>query len=384
MFFRNLLLSCVLLVMQLCSMEVSAQKEHIKTVYFDRNYRRSVLNNASIKEVFYKLENYWQIDKYVKDTLTKQFYLNEERFLADTAKNPAWKKITFFYQNGKKKEYRHAEDTLTTYAEHYTENGQKDGAATFLKDSLINSQGWDDKGNLIPNFVYEKEAEYPGGGAGWKHHLYEALHPDVAMENGAPAGRNYTVVVSFLIDKDGNVTDIKADNNPGYGTAEEAVRVIAASQKWYPAIYMNKKVIYHQRQQITFQVLQDNNTAEFPKITYLDKSFKKTDSLNAVYKGIRKPLDDTSMEMKIYQIEKSALVQYVKQYRVADGTEKGFFKNYDLKGTLMAEGFLINNKLQKLIKFYPNGKKAEEVIYGNETNMPIKSTRWDETGKLIP
>jgi protein TonB len=47
----------------------------------------------------------------------------------------------------------------------------------------------------------------------------------VPVDNGAPAGR-YTVVLSFIVDKSGNISEINAENDPGYGTKEEAMRVL--------------------------------------------------------------------------------------------------------------------------------------------------------------
>ncbi|PZP49067.1 MAG: hypothetical protein DI598_08665 [Pseudopedobacter saltans] len=83
------------------------------------------------------------------------------------------------------------------------------------------------------------------------------LRADIPYDNKAPAGRNYTVVVSFLVGKDGTVSGVKAENDPGYGTAQEAFRVISRSGKWIPAQQDGKPVVYRQRQQITFQVVEE-------------------------------------------------------------------------------------------------------------------------------
>lgn len=103
----------------------------------------------------------------------------------------------------------------------------------------------------------QKEAQYPGGTSAWRNYLTRNLRADVPTENGAPSGRNYTVVVSFLVGKDGTVSQVKAENDPGYGTAQEAVRVIQRSGKWTPAIQNGRNVVYRQRQQITFQVTEE-------------------------------------------------------------------------------------------------------------------------------
>lgn len=96
-------------------------------------------------------------------------------------------------------------------------------------------------------------AQYPGGANAWQIFLEHNLRSDIPTENGAPVGR-YTVIVSFTVDEEGNISDIQADNNPGYGTAEEALRVIKRSNKWIPALQNGKNVIYRQKQGITFVV----------------------------------------------------------------------------------------------------------------------------------
>ena len=65
---------------------------------------------------------------------------------------------------------------------------------------------------------------------------------------------NYTVHLFFLVLKDGTVTEVEALQDPGYGCAAEAVRVIQKGPKWRPAIQNGRNVIYRQKQNITFQV----------------------------------------------------------------------------------------------------------------------------------
>ncbi len=97
------------------------------------------------------------------------------------------------------------------------------------------------------------EASFPGGPMEWAHYCERNLNPDVAMENGAPAG-SYTVVVSFIVDKQGNISDVYADNDPGYGIAAEAVRAIKNGPKWIPALQYGHNVISRKKQPFTFQI----------------------------------------------------------------------------------------------------------------------------------
>jgi protein TonB len=97
------------------------------------------------------------------------------------------------------------------------------------------------------------EAQFPGGMGAWSKYLQRNLNSSLPQENGAPEGK-YQVVVSFIVDKNGNISDVVAENDPGYGTAQEAVRVIKKGPAWKPAIQNGHNVQYRQRQAITFVV----------------------------------------------------------------------------------------------------------------------------------
>ncbi|HMK27060.1 MAG TPA: energy transducer TonB [Chitinophagaceae bacterium] len=87
----------------------------------------------------------------------------------------------------------------------------------------------------------------------WKKFLIKNLKAETPVDNGAGVGR-YTVVIQFVVDKEGNVSDIKALTNHGYGMEEEALRVIKKSPQWEPAIYNGYKVKAYHKQMITFDV----------------------------------------------------------------------------------------------------------------------------------
>ena len=99
----------------------------------------------------------------------------------------------------------------------------------------------------------EVEADFPGGMGAWKKYLERNLSGDVASSGGAPAG-SYTVTVQFIVDKEGIVSDVKAQSNHGYGLEEEAVRVVKRSGKWKPAIQNGREVKAYRKQPITFVV----------------------------------------------------------------------------------------------------------------------------------
>jgi protein TonB len=87
----------------------------------------------------------------------------------------------------------------------------------------------------------------------WQRFLLKHLNPETPIENNAEPGR-YSVIVQFVVDKEGNVSDIKPLTAHGHGMEEEAVRVLKKSPQWEPAFQNGHKVKAYHRQVITFQV----------------------------------------------------------------------------------------------------------------------------------
>lgn len=104
--------------------------------------------------------------------------------------------------------------------------------------------------------VVQIPAEFPGGLPAWTKYLERNLNRDLPVENGAPPGK-YTVIVSFIVDKNGGISEVKAENDPGFGTKDEAVRVIKRGPNWKPAVQNGRQVIYRHKQSITFMVSEE-------------------------------------------------------------------------------------------------------------------------------
>ena len=143
-------------------------------------------------------------------------------------------------------------DPNTKEEHHYFENGKEGGYVIFSDDGkIIEQKGWDENGKEIPDYIHKQSAAFPGGPEAWKKYLIKNLHAD--FPSRTPYGK-YTVMLSFMISKEGQPTEVVALNDPGYGTAQEAIRVIKESGLWLPATVWGKKVIHRQRIQITFLV----------------------------------------------------------------------------------------------------------------------------------
>jgi protein TonB len=110
----------------------------------------------------------------------------------------------------------------------------------------------DDDENKIFTKV-EVEADYPGGNNAWRRYLSNNLDGSIPGNEGAPPG-TYTVIVRFIVAKDGSISDVQAETDHGYGMEQESVRVIKRSGRWTPAIQNGRNVISYKRQPITWVV----------------------------------------------------------------------------------------------------------------------------------
>jgi TonB family protein len=108
-------------------------------------------------------------------------------------------------------------------------------------------------GNQASATQTDSEAEFPGGAEAWRLHLEKNLNANVLAEHHAPSGY-YSVVLKFIVHKDGSITNIKAQTKPGYGTEEEAIKVIKKGPKWVPTKKDGRFIDSEVKQTITFMV----------------------------------------------------------------------------------------------------------------------------------
>jgi periplasmic protein TonB len=96
----------------------------------------------------------------------------------------------------------------------------------------------------------EIESTYPGGAAAWQRYLNRNLrYPQDAIDNEIQGA----VVVQFIVDKEGNVSEVEAISGPNE-LRDEAVRVIKKSGKWTPAVQNGRQVKSYKKQPIVFRL----------------------------------------------------------------------------------------------------------------------------------
>ena len=93
-------------------------------------------------------------------------------------------------------------------------------------------------GNAIFTAV-EVEPEPAGGMQKFYDYLGKKIqYPSAAKE----AGTHGKVILQFVVEKDGSLTDIKVLREPGNGLGEEATRVMKLAPKWKPGVQNGKPV----------------------------------------------------------------------------------------------------------------------------------------------
>lgn len=87
--------------------------------------------------------------------------------------------------------------------------------------------------------IVEEQPSFPGGVNMFRKYLKENTHyPAAALENGIQ-GR---VFVSFVVNKEGDITDVKVARPANPSLEKEAIRVVSSMPKWTPGKQRGKAV----------------------------------------------------------------------------------------------------------------------------------------------
>ena len=135
----------------------------------------------------------------------------------------------------------------------------------------------------IYDFVsIEKQPEYPGGIKKFYEYLGKNIkYPKMAIDNNV-SGK---VFVSFIVEKDGQLSDIQITRSLGSGTDEEAIRVLTSSPKWNPGVSEGKpvRVKYNLNVNFTINSAEEKSRTDQPKIPLKpSKSSKDLSNFNGL------------------------------------------------------------------------------------------------------
>ena len=207
------------------------------------------LNGYKEEEGNYKngsKEGLWQKWDSLQRKLDSTIYLQDQ---------PVQSTSFSYYKNGALSYSTTKDSLLDTYSSvSYTKEGVKSSEVFFQGQKGV-LKSFTENG-IVTDSVFtreEKEAGFPGAEKGWRSYLEQNLNPNVPVNKKAPPG-TYNVRVKFIVQKDGNITEISAETSFGYGMEEEVIRVIRKGPKWIPAVQYGRKVKAYRIQPVTFVV----------------------------------------------------------------------------------------------------------------------------------
>lgn len=98
--------------------------------------------------------------------------------------------------------------------------------------------------------VPEKDPEFPGG----EQALYDFLRKNIRYPQAAKDSNiQGKVYVTFVVEKDGTITNLKVLRDIGGGCGEEALRVLRMMPQWKPGMQLGKAVRVQYNLPITFK-----------------------------------------------------------------------------------------------------------------------------------
>lgn len=93
---------------------------------------------------------------------------------------------------------------------------------------------------IYKDSIVDDPPEFPGG----IDNFYKYF--ETKFTKPAVKGMVDKLVLSFVVEKDGTLTDIRVVHDAGFGTAEQAIAIIEQGPKWIPGSKDGKKVrVFH-------------------------------------------------------------------------------------------------------------------------------------------
>ena len=143
-----------------------------------------------------------------------------------------------WHRTGEKFFVRNMKDgKLDGDAEYFFPNGQMSAKILYTGGEIKNESYWNEDGSPMTNIKEaNRRAEYPGKDKFSEFVARSLIYP-THLRNLGIQGR---VVLSFSIQKDGTLTDIKVIKSAHPDLDKEAVRVVEKSKKWLPGREFNQ------------------------------------------------------------------------------------------------------------------------------------------------
>ncbi len=133
--------------------------------------------------------------------------------------------------------------------------------------------------DVVSFAAVEKLPSFPGGEVAFGNYLAKSIRYPKEARDQKITGR---VIVSFIVEKDGKLTNIKMLRDIGGGAGPEAVRVLSESPAWNPGLQNGKPVRVAYTMPVNFTLAGDNKDANESNSTKINDTNATSVPLNGV------------------------------------------------------------------------------------------------------
>ncbi|MFT7158445.1 MAG: protein TonB [Parvicella sp.] len=199
------------------------------TQYYDADWEETDKESASYLRKAVKVErkNWLVSDYFITGQLQMIGHFRNKKFAKKNGE------FTYFNINGNKKNQGfYKKDLKVGEWIWYHKNGEISSIEQYSLNKMDTFKFFDEEGNeLLGDLIYEIEPEFPGGIDSLYNFLgNNTVYPPSALENGVQG----KVYISFIIDKDGSIEDVKVIKSIHSVLDKEATRVIKSMPNWTP------------------------------------------------------------------------------------------------------------------------------------------------------
>lgn len=223
--------------------------------------------------------------------------------------------------------------------------------------------------------MVEQSPLFPGGDKALQQYLTRTIrYPHAAVQKNIEG----TIFVAFVIDDEGNITDVNTVGKPkGGGLEEEAVRVVTNMPKWKPGVQNGRNVSVQYNLPIRFQLQRDT-----PKKT----TAAPANTNEGIYTFVKTPPSFPGGEKALHKYLSNS-IHYPKD-AVENGKMGTVFVSFvvrhdgtlaDIRNVGTAKGFGMEEEALRVVKNMPKWKPGmqDNQAVNVQFNLPVRFTLQD-------
>jgi hypothetical protein len=216
-----------------------------------------------------------------------------------------------------------------------------------------NCYGQKSYGKLVVEFDVKSDTVYtkadltgdlPDSVIAWINDITKKLSTSAILKNHPKKGK-YSVTVQFILDKEGQVSDVKALTNHGYGMEEEAVRAIRKGPKWLPSP-TNGRPVNRYRSAHDFYLF---NTDSIVKAIDHSKNLTSTNFTITAHKKVRHSI------LYTLHSDLNGIVKISRQFS---------YKNDSISQTFYLQKDKLIYATEKIVSHYKNDNVVDSITWG--------------------